>query len=102
MPLDVSFPAWPPAQLLTGSQQKKKEKREKREKKNNKKTNPNLKDLKLFYSKAHSTNPRLIPPPSACDRKAGELPKNCYGLKSRNLKYLTHLSIFYKLGQPNG
>jgi len=40
MPGDVSFPAWPPAQLLTGSQQKEKKKREKKkEKKKGKKKN---------------------------------------------------------------
>lgn len=65
-----------------------------KKRKKEEKIKENLKDLKLFYSKAHSTSSRLIPPPSAFERKEGKLPKACYGFKSRNLKNLSRFTCF--------
>lgn len=48
MPLDVSFPSWPSSQLLTVSQQKKRTER----------------DLKLLFSRAHSTHHQTWPLPA--------------------------------------
>lgn len=80
--------------LLPHSSLTKKEKKGKKKRKNERKKI--LKDLKLFYSQAHSTSPSFIPPPSAFERKERELPKHCYGFKSRNFKNLNRLSAFYK------
>lgn len=91
MPLDVSFPSWPSSQLLTGSQQKKKR---------------TERDLKLLFSRAHSTSHQTQPPPALLTPHLFHPPQrkekngsffNCYySLKSKifnNVLYATDQMI---------